>query len=129
MGFNKTQNAEKVAKKCELLTKSDIKLKFLTFLTAWKSFQFLGKLSCIFFQHILSNFAFYDTHIEFLPINILWVLLALFANFEGKFGRNGSKTKNVFYKCVFEFHFASISGLGGSFCQKKVKSFYPSVHV
>jgi hypothetical protein len=50
-----------------------------------------------FFQQIPSNFAFYDTHIEFLPINILWVLLALFAHFEGKFGRNGSKTKNVPY--------------------------------
>jgi hypothetical protein len=38
------------------------------------------------------------------------------------------KTKNVCYKCVLEFHFTSISGLGGSIRSKMAKSLYPGVH-
>jgi hypothetical protein len=33
-----------------------------------------------------------------------------------------NKTENIFYKCDLEFHFASISGLGGSILSKKVEN-------
>jgi hypothetical protein len=35
------------------------------------------------------------------------------------------KAKNIFYKCLLEFHVASISGLGGLVLSKKVKIVVP----
>ncbi len=37
--------------------------------------------------------------------------------------------KNIFYKCVLEWHFASISGLGGSILSKKSKLLCPCTHI
>jgi hypothetical protein len=91
----------------------------LTFITVCKSFQpltFLGE----FFAFLPTdpnsalNFAFYDTHIEFLQKPFLRVLLALafydthieflqktilalFANFEVEFGQNGSKNRKTYF--------------------------------
>jgi hypothetical protein len=42
--------------------------------------------------------AIYDTNIEFAQKIVL--ILALFANFEAKQGKNGFKNEMVFYKCV-----------------------------
>jgi hypothetical protein len=51
-----------------------------------------------FNSYIASNFAFYDTSIEFLSQNFFELILALFANFIDKIGRKGTKNekrKNV----------------------------------
>ncbi len=51
---------------------------------------------------------------------IFWIILALFAIFEVKHRRNGSKkTKNLFYKCVLEFNSATINGLGEPSCSNR----------
>ncbi len=43
------------------------------------------------------NSAFFDTHIEFFNKKIFWVILALFANFEAKCAKNGSKNKKTYF--------------------------------
>ncbi len=63
----------------------------------------------------------YSNHfLKFLYQNIL---LTVKPNVEERAEKN--KTKNIFYKCVLEWHFASISGLGGSILSKKVKIAVP----
>ncbi len=65
---------------------------------------------------------FMMTLIEFWQNNFLFILARTFAYwyFKAKRGRNSSR--NIFYKCVLEFHCASIPDLGGSFFSlKKVK--------
>jgi hypothetical protein len=64
----------------------------------------------------MDNFAFYNTHIEFL-----YFLLTLKPNED----ETAEKMKNVFYECVIESHFTSISGLGGSILEKKAKIVVP----
>jgi hypothetical protein len=39
--------------------------------------------------------------------------------------KNGKKMKNIAHTCGLEFHFASISGLGGSILPKNVKIIVP----
>ncbi len=75
-------------------------MKFMTFITIYRR-----KFSAYYFIRVIfwhsnsaSNFAFYDTHIEFCKK--IGVLLALFANFEVEFGPNGK-----IYKCVLELNF------------------------
>jgi hypothetical protein len=73
--FNPLQKLQKIL--CEnYLPKSDRNMGFFTFITVCKSFQpvtfWLNFLT--FFQRIsnsASNFALYDTHIEFLQQNIV----------------------------------------------------------
>jgi hypothetical protein len=53
-----------------------------------------GGVFCIFSTDLnsASNFAYYDTHKEFLKT--FFFCLALFADFKAKIGRNGSKKEN-----------------------------------
>jgi hypothetical protein len=46
-------------------------------------------------------------------------MLALFANFEAKIARNSCKNKNVCYKCVLEFNFATKAVLVSLLLTKK----------
>jgi hypothetical protein len=56
-----------------------------------------------------SNFAFYYTHVK------CFAYIRTFANCKAKIKTKGlKKMKNVFYECVLESHFTSISGLVGS---------------
>ncbi len=64
------------------------------------------------------SFHFYYCVQKFWASNILQFLLTLKSNSDEK----GSKERNVYYKCVLEFHFASISG---SILLKKVKIIEP----
>jgi hypothetical protein len=59
---------------------------------------------------------------------LLAVILSLFENFEAKCAKNGSKNKkNLFSKCVLDFHFAPIKGsMFFIFYNKKSNSLYPS---
>ncbi len=58
-----------------------------------------------------SNFLFFYTHIEILHKQLY---LYPFSSYEAKRGPNGSQNETLFSKCVLEFLFASISGLGAS---------------
>jgi hypothetical protein len=59
-----------------------------------------------------SNSVFFDTQIEKIIKNYFFVytVLALFANFEVKRARNGSKNQKTYFinKCVLELNFASM---------------------
>ncbi len=79
-------------------------------------------------SNLESNFAFYDTNIKCLQKIFFLHLLALFANFKTKSGRNGSKTKNLFYKCALKFHSDPFPAWETPFCQKKVKILETLVH-
>ncbi len=60
-----------------------------------------------------SNFAFYNTQIDFLKKKKKFLLLALFANIKAEIERNGTKKQKS------DFNFTSNSGLGGSILPKK----------
>jgi hypothetical protein len=96
-------------------------MKFLTFISVCKSFQPILFLlpSLTFFRRIqnqLSNFAFYDTDIEFLQI------FAYISNFD-----NENEVLILYNISVFEFHLVSISGdWEAPICQKRSKSLYPT---
>ncbi len=51
------------------------------------------------------NFVFYDTHIKILKQQCFVLRIALFA----KPDETAQKTKNIFYKCVLDSYFTSIS--------------------
>ncbi len=77
-----------------------------------------------------SNFAYFDTHIKIIWEKFFEVIIALFAHFQVKRAKNSSK--NVFYKCVLEFNFESISVSGLLIFSKKVicvsKKFLCTLH-
>ncbi len=89
-----------------------------------------------FFWFIFYNFStdqreilrFLISFLVFLQKKILGVILGLFANFEAKCAKNGSKkSKNVFCKCVLDFNFAPIKGYVFFIFHKKSNSLYPTL--
>jgi hypothetical protein len=90
--------------------KSDRKIKFLTFITACKSFwpiTFLGEL----FEFYFNGFDLNHPILRFmLPIMNFVTKNINFANFKAERRRNGStKTKEHIYKCISKSRFTSIS--------------------
>ncbi len=69
-----------------------------------------------------SNFGFSDTHIIFLKRkNLVSFYLHFLLTLKPNADKTAEKNENVFYKCVLESHFTSISGVGGFIFSKKVK--------
>jgi hypothetical protein len=52
-------------------------------------------------------------------------MLTLFLTLKPNAEERAEKNKNIFYKCVLEFHFISIFCLGGFILAKKVKIIVP----
>jgi hypothetical protein len=103
--------------------KSERKIEFLTTITECKSFRPI--ILCVnflplFFNGFKLSIAFCVTHSGFFRTNF-FAFITIFAKFKGKSGRNGSKIRKLFYKCVLESR-------SGRFCQKKSKSLYPTGH-
>ncbi len=71
-------------------------------------------------EKVAKSCVFNDTCIKFLPKNlfayIIYFLLTLMVN------TDETAEKNLFYNCVLEFHFTSISGLEGSILSKSLYS-------
>ncbi len=69
------------------------------------------------------NYAFYGTHIENILEKIFWGHISTFCKIlkPNACTKWLKITKNIFYKCVLEFNFASIHGSGLYICPKKVK--------
>jgi hypothetical protein len=81
---------------------------------------FLGELFELFSMH--SNLAL---KLQIVTKNVL-LILSLLLPLKPKWDERAQKTKNIFYKCILESHFTSISGLAGSILSQKSKSLYPT---
>ncbi len=76
---------------------------------------FANNFFCVHFLQLFQqirnkwNSTFFDIFFELKKK--IWVILALFENFEARRAKNGSKNqKNLFSKCVLDFNFAPIKG-------------------
>ncbi len=88
------------------------KLSFSLLLLCAKVFgayNFLGWIFYTCYSTSASNFAFYNTHIEFVG-----EICFAYISYEAKIGRKASKNEVIFHKGVLESRITSISGLGGS---------------
>ncbi len=104
-------------------------MDFSTFITVSKSvrplFTLFGCIFVHFFQLIRYQHRIYLWYLFRICANqnIFWLILSLFANFEAK-RSNGSKKREVFYKCFFRIRFAT--NFIDSIVSKKVKIILPT---
>ncbi len=108
----------------ELCESTILKYRHRQYSNGIKSRAFLCSLKRVPFHfstdsNSAMSFTFYDTNIK-LFFNKIVFFYEHFGKFQAKIGQNdANKTKNVFYKCVLESHFTSISAAWEApFCQK-----------